>query len=179
MTDELICLAEITGVHGIRGDVRLRCFTQEPESVDQYGALVDEKGLNPCQVTVLRRAGPGQVIAHITGMDDRTVALAQKGRRLYVPRARLPAPEPDSFYHADLIGLAVQDQAGAAYGQVMSVQDFGAGPVLEIKTDPKAPTLWLPFRAPFIVDVQVSQKILIIDPPILVDAPPPASGDEP
>ena len=72
------------------------------------------------------------LVARVDGVADREAAAALTAFRLFVPRDRLPAPEEDEFYRADLVGLAVADQAGETLGTVTAVLDYGAGDILEI-----------------------------------------------
>jgi len=110
------------------------------------------------------------LIVEIEGLNDRDAAQALKGTRLYVERAALPAPEdPEEFYHADLIGLAVETAEGAFIGRVESIEDFGAGPILEIKRA-SGTALLLPFTRQAVPQVDLAAGRLIADPPKEVEA---------
>jgi 16S rRNA processing protein RimM len=117
----------------VRGALKLRCFTEAPENVAAYGPLCDEQGRELLRVRIL---GPtqGGVLVRAQGIEDRDAAQVLRGQRLYVPRARLPEPDADEFYHEDLVGLAVLDSAGHALGRVLAVLNFGAGDLLELET---------------------------------------------
>jgi 16S rRNA processing protein RimM len=82
-----------------------------------------------------------------------------------VPRTALPAPEEDAFYHADLIGLAVQRSDGAALGTVAAVHDFGAGDILDIVPADGGESVLLPFTRETVPVVDVAGRRLIADPP--------------
>jgi len=82
-----------------------------------------------------------------------------------VARERLPAPEPDEFYLADLVGLAVVDRDGAALGAVVAVHDFGAGPVLEFAPGAGGETVMLPFTEEVVPAVDVAGGRLVVVPP--------------
>lgn len=127
-----ILMGAVAGAHGVRGEVRIRAFTAEPAAIAAYGPLFDERGRS-YRLTELRTVRDG-VIARIAGIADREAATALRGTRLYVERAALPAPAPDEFYHADLIGLAVILADGRPFGRVRGVQNHGAGDILEIET---------------------------------------------
>ena len=63
-----------------------------------------------------------------------------------MPRERLPAiEEADTFYHADLIGLAAVTADGGALGTVKAIHNFGAGDIIEIAPAAGGETLMLPF----------------------------------
>ncbi len=123
----LVLAGEIGRPHGVRGLVRLRSFTADPAAIASYGPLSDESGTRRF---VLEWLGNG--LARIEGVEDRDTAARLTGTRLFIPRERLPEPEPDEFYLVDLIGLAAFDEAGAPLGTVRAVEDFGAGAFLTL-----------------------------------------------
>ena len=137
MGEERVCLGEVVGVHGVKGLVRVRPFTEEPEAFTAYGSLQDESGRRLTLEAVGR--AKGVVLARIEGVADRTQAEALKGTRLYIARAALPAiEEAETYYHADLIGLMAENADGQTLGRVTAVHDFGAGDLLEVAPEPEA-----------------------------------------
>ena len=170
MASAKVCLAAIAGVHGVQGLVKLKTFTERPEDVVAYGPLSDESGGRQFRLT-LRGTQKGLLLAAIEGVSDRTAAEALKGLRLYVAREALPPPEdPEEFYHADLIGLAVEDIDGKPLGVVRAVEDFGAGPLLDVESD--TGSFLLPFTLAVVPLVDLSGRRLVADPPVALDAGP-------
>ena len=129
---ERVLVGMIAGAHGVRGEVRIRSFTDDPAAVAAYGPLSDESGQRRFALTVIGRS-KGGVIARLQGVADRTAAEALKGLRLYVPRSALPAPAADEYYRVDLIGLRVELADGTSFGRITDVQNYGAGDLLEIE----------------------------------------------
>lgn len=160
---ERVCLGAIAGVHGVRGAVRIKSFTAELEDVAAYGALTDEAGEREFMLTVTGESR-GQIIARIAGVDGRDEAAALKGTRLYVARQRLPKPEPDEFYHTDLIGLEAIGVDGKRLGTVSAVHDFGAGSLLEIDLE-GGDSVMLPFTAEAVPDVDTEAGQVVVAPP--------------
>ena len=130
----LVRVAAVAAAHGVRGALKLRCFTEDPRSVAAYGPLLDEAGRELLEVRVEGEV-KGGVIVKATGVDDRDTAELLRGRELFVPRQRLPDAEPDEFYQDDLIGLEVRGSDGGRLGRVTAVHDFGAGEVLAFESD--------------------------------------------
>lgn len=159
--DGRICVGVVTGVHGLKGLVKIKPFTDMPEAVAAYGAVETEDGSRRLELEVANRAGKGQIAVRVAGITDRDAAEALKGLRLYVPRARLPAPEPDEFYYADLIGLAVQRASGDAVGTVRAVFDFGAGDVLEI-VDDAGTLIMVPFTRDAVPEIDIAGGRIIV-----------------
>jgi 16S rRNA processing protein RimM len=112
------------------------------------------------------RPAKDHFVATFSGVADRNAAERLVNIKLYVPRERLPAPdEPDEFYHADLIGLAVVDRAGQKLGTVIAVHNFGAGDLIEVRPDAGGKTELLPFDDAHVPMVDVAAGKIVVDPP--------------
>jgi 16S rRNA processing protein RimM len=157
----MILMGAIAGVHGIRGEVKVKSFTEDPMSIAAYGPLYDEQGRAFALKLTSKAAKDSIVIVRIDGIADRNAAEALKGRRLYAPRAALPALEAeDEFYAGDLIGLAVEDASGKSYGKVADLQDYGAGPILAIEGGERS--FDLPFADGFVPVVDMKSGRIVI-----------------
>jgi 16S rRNA processing protein RimM len=156
-----VLLGRIVAAHGIRGDVLVRSYTGEPAAIASYGPLSDESGARTFEARVVRVADKG-VVARIAGVSDRNAAEALAGTDLYVARDRLPEPEPGAYYHADLIGLAALDPAGAPIGTVISVQNYGAGDLLEIRISGSRRTELVAFTDAFVPAVDLGARTVTV-----------------
>lgn len=125
-----VTLAVIIGAHGVRGEVRLKLFTDSPENLAMHQqVLVDGRAFD-----LERVGGAGRgVTAKLRGVPDRNAAEALRGALIEVDRASLPALEEGEYYHADLIGLPCVDLAGARVGSIVAVENYGAGDLLEVE----------------------------------------------
>jgi len=128
VADKPVTLAAIAGAHGVAGEVRLKLFgeglvTLKPHKSFNNGAFT---------LTKLRDDGKGGAIARFDEIPARTAAEKLRGTVLTVPRSALPPLGEGEYYHADLLGLAAVSDAGEALGEVIAVEDFGAGDVIEI-----------------------------------------------
>ena len=129
---EFICVAAIAGAFGVKGEVKLKSFTDIPENCISYGPLLSQDGkviLTPNTHRMVK----GGVAVNCPEVKTREQAEALKSTKLYVPRENFPAPEEDEFYASDLVGLEVKSTDGKRIGKIIGVQDFGAGDLLEIK----------------------------------------------
>ena len=126
-----VCIGQIVNVHGIKGAVKIRPYLSDPMDIGRFGPLSDKDGHHLFEVTAQSRKGDF-VLASIKGITDRTAAEQIKGLNPYINRNQLPS-QKDSFYYCDLIGMAVLEN-GRPFGTVTSVQNYGAGDVLDIKT---------------------------------------------
>jgi 16S rRNA processing protein RimM len=161
---ERICVAQIGGAHGLRGEVRLKSFTADPMAVRDYGPLTTEDGSATFELEAVRPA-KGHLIARFRGVGDRDTAERLVNVRLFVPRERLPAPAPDEFYHADLIGLSAVTTDGTDIGIVVAIHDFGAGDILELQPRAGGTTIMVPFTAEFVPSVEIASGRIVVLPP--------------
>jgi len=160
-----VCVARIGAAHGTRGEVKLWPFTAAPAAVGDYGPLETADGSRSFEIEALRPA-KDFFVARLKGVTDRTAAERLRNTDLYVPRERLPAPDPDEFYHADLIGLDAEDTAGKTLGTVVAVHNFGAGDLLEIAPAGGGETVMLPFTAAIVPVIEIARGQIIVDAPL-------------
>lgn len=152
-------LGVIVGARGIKGEVRIKSFTDVPEDVAAYGPLFDKTGERRFDLKVTG-SQKGLVLARIEGVGDRNAAEALKRTDLFVEREQLPEPEDGEFYHADLEGLLAVTVAGQDLGVVRGVFDFGAGPILELDGG-----LMVPFTEAAVPEVDIEGGRVVIEPP--------------
>jgi 16S rRNA processing protein RimM len=161
----LVLLGRFGAAHGVRGELRLQSFTQDPFSIAEYGALTDEAGRRRFKLLNVRAQGKDMLVARVEGVSDRAGAEALKGVELYIPRDKLPAPDEDEFYLADIEGLRAETIEGETLGRVVGVQNFGAGDILEIQPAAGGETILLPFTKAIVPIVDVAGGRVVVAPP--------------
>ncbi len=161
MVKDRICIARIGAAHGTAGEVRLWPFTARLEDVTAYGPLQTADGRRAFEILSLR-PGKDFLVARLKGVTDRTGAETLCNTDLYVPRERLPEPEPDEFYHADLIGLRAEAPDGRMIGTVVAVHNFGAGDILEIAPSAGRDTLMHPFSTAAVPGVEIAAGRIVV-----------------
>jgi 16S rRNA processing protein RimM len=157
-----VLVAQVGAAHGLRGEVRLWSFTEDPMAVKDF-CLESEDGTQTFAIESLRLA-KDFLVARFAGVSDRSAAEALRNLKLYVPRARLPQTQPEEFYHADLIGLAAVATDGSALGTVVAIHNFGAGDLIEIKPE-RGATVMVPFTDAVVPTIDLAAGRLIVDPP--------------
>ena len=169
-----VLVAQIGAAHGLRGEVRLWSFTEDPMAVKDF-ALESEDG-RAFTIEALRPA-KNFCVARLAGVADRTAAEALRNCKLYVARERLPQPEANEFYHADLIGLAVVDRAEGKLGTVVAIHNFGAGDLIEVRPANGGTTRMLPFDEATVPVVDLAAgRLVIVEPVVDQEASPAARG---
>jgi 16S rRNA processing protein RimM len=159
-----VCIAQIGAAHGVRGEVRLKAFTEDPLSVAEYGPLETEDGKRQFEIEAARPA-KDMLVVRLKGVTDRDAAEALKNIRLYVAREKLPPPADDEFYYADLVGLAAVKANGEVVGAVKAVHNFGAGDLLEIEPADGSATMMLPFSETTVPSIDMAQRRIVVEPP--------------
>ena len=159
-----VLLGHISTAHGIRGEVLIKPLTDEPADIAAYGPLSDEAGERQFEIASFRVTNKG-VIARIAGITDRNAAEALRGTGLYIERNQLPEAEDDEIYHVDIIGMTATRGDGSVVGEVVAVQDFGAGELLEIRLAGKRRTEFVLFNDDFVPDIDVAAgRVTVVMP---------------
>ena len=161
-------MGRIGAAHGIKGEVRVQSFTEEPLDLVGYSPFTTNRpGL---VVTIAKARGTtNMLVASIEGVADRSAAEKLNGVELFVERSRLPEPEEDDdFYHTDLIGLRAQLVDGTNIGEVTAVPNYGAGDILEVRND-GGETFLYPFTRQVVPEVHLKEGYLVIEPPLDAD----------
>ncbi|WP_423790775.1 ribosome maturation factor RimM [Microvirga solisilvae] len=162
--NDFILIGEFGRSHGLKGEVRLKSHTGDPQAIADYKPLVASNGKTYSLKNVRRAPGgaPDILIAVVDGVTTREASEVLNRVQLYVERDKLPPPdEEDEFLLADLIGLSVHNEAGETIGTIMAVPNYGGGDLLEIAPVQKGPTALLPFTKAFVPTVDIAGKRVI------------------
>ncbi len=166
----LILLGHVAGAHGIRGEVSVKTYTGVPGDIGSYGPLSDKTGTRTFTLKVVRVTPKGVVIASIKNVDNRNKAESLRGTALYVARKKLPPTADAEFYHADLIGLIAVDPVGKPIGRVASMQNFGAGDLLELAFDYGGKTEFIPFTLTVVPEIDIAGGRIVVVLPSATEA---------
>ncbi len=165
----LIALGVFGAPQGVRGELRVKSYTQDPKSIGAYGALTDAEGVRSFALRVARVVKDGMFVARVEGVTTREAAAALTGVELFARRDQLPPPDADEFYYDDLIGLVAATRAGAVLGRVVALSNHGAGDILEIAPEGGGETLLLPFTKAVAPQIDFTAGRIVIEPPVEID----------
>ena len=167
MAEDKVLLGRITGVHGLKGEVKIAAYTGEPEDIAAYGPLTSADGARCFHISAVRSVKGGTIIAVLRGVSNRDEAEKLRGTELYVSRAALPPPESDDeYYHSDLIGLNAVSPAGETIGKVIAVHNFGAGDLLEVRFEGERQAQLIPFENAHVPRVDLTARQVVVLRPV-------------
>ena len=158
-SERRIALAAVAGAHGVKGELRLKLFSDSVKSLSRHGILY-VGGVERRLLSV--RDGGNTAVAKVEGIADRSAAEALRGSRIEGDRSALPDLGKGEYHHADLIGLPAVDRDGKLVGTVAAVENYGAGDLLDIERDGKRSLI--PFREG-VADLEDGR--IVLDPEFL------------
>jgi 16S rRNA processing protein RimM len=164
-----LLMGRIGAAHGIKGEVRITSFTEEPLALVDYGPLTTDKPGLVIEIEAAR-ATTNVLVARLKGVTDRNAAEKLNGVELFVHRDKLPPPaDDDDFYHADLIGLEARLVDGTVLGTVTAVPNYGASDLIEVRDLRTGDTFLYPFTKAVVPEVKLAGGYIVIDVPVEAD----------
>ena len=166
-------IARITGAWGVKGWFKVLIFNAQPDAIfacRTWYLEPAERGVKTFSHTLQMLVSDVKthsefVVAHADGVDDRNVAEALRGARIFVSRSSFPAAQPDEYYWVDLMGLTVWNREGINLGVVQDLLSTGLQSVLVITDEAGGSRVerMIPFVSAFVDDVSLERKIIKVD----------------
>lgn len=160
-TSDLVVIGAIMGAHGVRGDVRVKSFTAEPDAVFDYAPFLDEAGKLFIEPVKARPAKDHFIVTPKT-LRQKEEWDSLKGTRLYVPRSALPETDDDEFYIEDLVGLDVFAGGDEKIGSVKAVLNHGAGDLIDVQRRGGEKSVLVPFTFDDVPVVDLALKRIVV-----------------
>lgn len=160
----MVLVGAIAGAFGVKGEVRLRAFTEKKDGVISYGPLYGEDGKVLLRPKNWRELKDGVAVV-APEVKTREQAEKMKGQKLFVPRSNLPATAEDEFYVVDLLGSKAEALDGTVLGDIVAVWNFGAGDIIEYRPPNGGPNVRVTFTKETVPHVDLAAKRVVIDPP--------------
>lgn len=154
--DNKVLLAKIVTTKGLRGELKLKSFTEDPLSIVDYEVFNDNNASFKIMDAYIHK---GVVVVKIAGIDSIEKAEKLVGDNLYINRDEMPELEEDDFYYVDLIGLDVLNSLGKKIGIVSAIYNHGAGDLLDIKLVDESSELIL-FTKENVPEIDVSKGFI-------------------
>lgn len=147
--------------YGVKGWMKIQTFTEAVDTLADYAEWYVKRG-NDWQVYTVANAKlhTKSLVAELVGVHDRDQALALKGCEIAVLSNTLPAPAEGEYYWSDLIGLAVVNARGDAFGNVEKILEAGAHDVLVVRGTREH---LIPFVGKVVQKVDLDAKAVVVD----------------
>jgi 16S rRNA processing protein RimM len=159
----MVLVGAIGGAFGVKGEVRLRAFTEKKDGIVSYGPLYGDDGKIVMRPKSWRELKDGVAVV-APEVKSKEQADKMRGQRLFVPRANLPPTAEDEYYVVDLLGCRAESLDGQVLGEICAVWNFGAGDVIEYRP-PHGPNVRLTFSKQAVPHVDLAAKRVVLDPP--------------
>jgi 16S rRNA processing protein RimM len=171
VTDALIPVGRVVGLHGVAGKIKVSMFSGDPSGMRQVktvrlsapaseGRARREHSFDVISAQRVR----GCAVFHLKGIDSFEAGQSWIGAEVSVPRAELPDPDPGEFYVTDLVGCVLVDAGGAELGWVADVLPGPAHDWLSVRRDAGGEA-FLPLVAAFVLEVDIPNKRVRVSPP--------------
>jgi 16S rRNA processing protein RimM len=163
-TEEWVTIGKIVAPFGIRGELKVRSFTDIP---DRFVAL-DAVYLSPNYVSytiegVRPYKGEDMHLLKLCGIDDANAAESLRNSDVCVPLSALPQLPPNSYYQHDIIGLQVFHIDGTAIGVIDDIMPTGGNDVYVIKA-PDGKQILVPAIKDVVKQIDLIRCVMYIDP---------------
>lgn len=159
-----VLMGVVTKAHGIKGQVIVKWFGEDPEAASRYGTFEDESGRQTYRIASAKPHKADTLLVRFAEIDTRDAADALRGTQLFVRRSILEPTNDDEFYVIDLVGLAAVERDGTPVGNLVAVHNFGAGDILEIAPTDGGDTVMLPFAHDFVPEVVPGEHVVVVLP---------------
>lgn len=149
-----ICIGIITSVNGVRGNVKIKSFTEKPEDIASFSNVFNPELNRSFKISVVT-IKKDHLIASVDGISTRNEAEELRNTKLYIKRSELPQAKDGEYYHADLMGLEVCYQDGSKAGLIKNIVNFGAGDILEVYDLTSEKMFYYPFNKQYVTSVDL------------------------
>ena len=148
------------GVHGIKGEMKLKSYTDMPENIFSYKGLCLENSNKPINLVFVRKV-KNSFICRIENIITRNEAEKLKGLKLFINRNKLSKLSDDEFYQVDLLGFKVYNLQRESFGSIISFSDFGGGLLVQVNKNDKM--FYLPMSSSFLKDINYVKKEVVLN----------------
>ncbi len=168
--DRLLSIGKITGVHGLKGGLKVRSHAESPDifapgrvlTLKETDEPPDGGDGRPCTIEWVKPHQRGLLVG-LDGIDDRSAAEALVGSHFYIRRSELPSPEEGAYYWADLIGLAVYTTGESFLGRVTAIFPTGSNDVYVVRNN--GDEILVPALESVVVDIDLTAQTMRVDLP--------------
>lgn len=149
--------------HGVKGEIVMEVLTDFPERLKPGKTLFVGEAHEPLQLAGIRGHAK-EMILKLVGFDTPEEVGRLRKAVIYIKADELPKLPEGEYYHHELLGLAVVDEAGQKLGELFNIIETGANDVYVVKT-PEGKELLLPAVEDFVLEVNLEKGEILVRPP--------------
>ena len=147
---EFIEAGEIVTTHGIRGEVKVLCWLDDPEMLCEFDRCrIDGKEVIMEQVRVQKTCN----LVKLKGVDTMDAAQLLRGKTIELYREDI---DDEVIFAAELVGMEVQCE-GKTIGKVREVLDYPGNKVYVVKGEKE---YMIPAVSAFVLDVDMEKNLM-------------------
>jgi len=162
MPDAYLLIGEITKPQGVRGELKARPITCDPERFyDLDEVYLEENGKYVARGVSVRSVGPDAVFFRMDGVETRDDAEKMRGTLMYIDREHAVELGEDENFVVDLIGCECVDTEGTVHGKIVDVLQPGGNDVYVVKS--KAGEILIPALKIVVLEVDINEKRMLLD----------------
>jgi 16S rRNA processing protein RimM len=150
----VICAGFVTGLHGIKGKLKVRRYLQDFSVVKSAPLFIKEFKFF---VENYFCKGSDKAVLSLQGISTVQCAQSLLNEKIFIQESFLPKLEQDNYYHKDLVNMCIY-QNDKLCGNVLAVHNFGASDILEVKLEISGKNIMIPFTKEFILSVDIQKK---------------------
>jgi 16S rRNA processing protein RimM len=158
--EKLVKIGKIISAHGVRGLVKIKSYAEKASDLSKYGKIYNSSG-NIIELKI-KSVNKDILIGSIEDINSVEEAEPMLKTDLYIYRTALPQLKEDDFYVQDLSGMNVTDDKNNHIGNILDVQNFGSGDLLEIHFLKDNKSEYIPFTKKYFPTVDLVRRIIIM-----------------
>ena len=163
-----IVIAKILTSHGVKGNVKLESYMEKPKDIFNYSDKLFDINGKQFIIKFIGTIKENVFITKVDCIDTVECARSYRNTELYIDIDLLPETNDEEFYYNELIGLKTKSTDGKSEGIVVSVDNYGAGVVIEIKWDGEKSEESLPFIEDYFKEINVDDGYIIVNRPTYI-----------
>jgi 16S rRNA processing protein RimM len=131
-----ICIGVVAGLHGVRGELRVKVLTDFPERFacdEKLRIELKDKGAVETVTLVTVRNHKKNLLVRLKGVETRDQASRYVGGSFQIYESELMPLPDNSFYHHEIVGMEVRYLDGVALGKVDQILETPAHDIYVVK----------------------------------------------
>ncbi len=163
-------VGRIVGAHGIRGEVKMDIFTDDPDHLLDLRRVYFDDDPTPRRLGNVRFHAR-QALLTFPEVTDRDAADALRGTIVRISGSQARPPQDGEFYHYQLIGLSVYDEGGALLGRLTEILEAGEVDTYVVRDEAGNEQLF-PALKDIVLDINPAEDRVIVRPLVWADERP-------